>query len=418
MYTALVIHGLALLTVTWWVTRRCGSVINPVTYFAGFYAVQSLLSPFLYGTLGLFDDTDPDVIAVTAFYSSLYFACIALPFLLAKPRLYIRMHRIGRRLLPRKVRITRGTYVAIGLQLLAVFMLLIVASGTTLWLTEPRVAYQDSRAGAGVWWSQCQAMLVLGMAAYITRRQRKLWQIAVACFIAGYGASFLGSKAFMLFPVILAAFYYEHAVRPIPRIAVLVGALTMATGVFALQLIQGTAVSVAETIAYFDYFPNTTKFMADFGERFEHTYGGTWLSSLWQYVPRGLVSSKPFVYGQVVIMETYSPGAAELGATPGILPWAAAYLDFGALGVIAEGYVVGLISWYSFILLRVRRDLVALLVLGQIGLITSAFAAPFYGAPFLLFLAWLTVQIFWLRIVAGPKRRRIRQAAVATPAQL
>jgi len=417
MYTALVLHGLTLLAVTWWVTKRCRSVVNPVTYFAGFYTVQTVLSPFLYGTLGLFDDTDELVIAKTALYSSIYFVSIALPFLARTSKVNAWMHRMSKRVLPRPIRITNGVYVAIILQLLLFFILLIISSGTTQWVTEPRVAYEASRAGSGVFWSQCQCMLVLLAAAFLARKPRGAVSTLLICAITGGAAYFLGSKSFMLFPFILAAFYYEHTVKPIPRLAVALGAGGMALGVFVLQLLQGTATSVVETIAYFDYFPHTSTFLEDFGDRFHHTWGATWLSNVWQYIPRGLYPGKPFVYGQTSIMEEYNQGAAELGATPGILPWAASYLDFGVVGVIVEGLLSGVVARFAFFLLKARKDLVAILLFGQVGLITSSFAASFYGAPFLLFLAWLTVQIFWLRIVAGPKRRPIRAALMPRQAE-
>jgi hypothetical protein len=220
------------------------------------------------------------------------------------------------------------------------------------------------------------------------------------CLIASSAAYFLGSKSFMLFPFVLAAFYYEHAVRPIPRFAVLVGALALASGVFALQLLQGTAATIVDTIAYFEYFVNTAHFMEDFNGRFHFTYGGTWLSTLWQFVPRAIYPDKPFIFGQAVIMEDYNPGAGELGATPGILPWAASYLDFGSVGVVIDGLLTGMVAKGAFALLRLRPGFVAILIFGQIGLITNAFAQPFYGAPFLIFWLWLVGELWILGAAA------------------
>jgi hypothetical protein len=113
-------------------------------------------------------------------------------------------------------------------------------------------------------------------------------------------------------------------------------------------LIQGTSGDVLGTVLYFrDYFAFSTEFLGRFGE-FQHTYGATMLSEAWSVVPRGLVPSKPYVYGVVRILDVLSPGFAEAGHTAGILPWTAAYLDFGVLGVCILGFLTGLIRRVAF----------------------------------------------------------------------
>lgn len=414
MQYAFAAHGLLLVTIIWMVSRRYGTIIHPVAYFGGFYAVQTAISPALYGAIGLFDRTADSAIITTVAYSSLYFACIGLPFLTKPSLVYTLMRSATTQLLPRPPRMGRLIYIAIIVQFLLFFGLLMATSGTTEWITSPRVAYQESRAGAGVWWSLCQSMLVLLVAAFLSRKARSIFAAGGICLCSAVVAFFLGSKAFMLFPFILAAFYYEHRVRKIPRMWVLLGALGMVSGVFLLQFLQGTAGDLVETIAYFNYFPNTATFMEDFEWRFQHTWGATNLSTLWQFVPRGLYPDKPFVYGQIAIMEDYSPGAAELGATPGILPWAAAYMDFGVPGIIIDGLLTGAIAKGAFALLRRQTDVTSLIIFGQIGLITTAFASPFYGAPFLIFWAWLAGELAIFQLVAGMRAafaKNLRQSA-------
>ena len=373
MYNALAAHGCLLILLTWAVSRKYGTVVNPVTYFAGFYGVQTVISPALYVALEISTAADENAIVITVGFSALYFACIAVPFLLNRAPFYRWLRFATNHALPRMPRPSMSTYVAIVLQFALFFGVLIVASGTTQWLTESRTAYQESRAGVGVWWSLSQAMLLLLVAAFLQRKRRSAFATAAICLTSACGAYFLGSKSFMLFPFVIGAFYYQYRVRPIPRIVVLLGALGFVVGIFALQFLQGTAATLLDAVAYFDYFPNTARFIQDFNERFQHTWGETWLSNLWQYVPRGLYPGKPFTYGQMVIMEDYNPGAAELGATPGILPWAAPYLDLGWVGVMFDGLLTGLIARGAFDLLRRRGDLASIVTFGQIGLILGQF---------------------------------------------
>jgi hypothetical protein len=194
----------------------------------------------------------------------------------------------------------------------------------------------------------------------------------------------------MLFPLILAIFYYDLLIGRIPRWIILLAVLVVLVGISALQLLQGTAASIADTVGYFDYFHNTALFLDGMGNRFHFTWGATWLSSFWGYVPRGLFPYKPYAYGIAAIMEDFQPGAAELGSTDGILPWAASYLDFGVFGVAVEGLILGFVAKAVFENVRERPSMSTLLIFAQFGLQTSQ---PIYGAPLPLFWLWLVAQV-------------------------
>jgi oligosaccharide repeat unit polymerase len=411
VYIALIAHGLWMLTLAWLVSYNYRSILNPLAYFAVLFSIQTVFSPALYDALGLFKDFDEDATIKTVGLCSLYFTCIAIPFLSGRQSIgYTVLNNLANTALLRVPRLGRFVYFAIVMQFVAFFALLIIASGTTEWITAPRTAYQESRAGVGVWWALSQSMLVLLLTALLFRRQRNAFSTLVFCLVCACGAYFLGSKAYMLYPFILAAFYYEHTVRKIPRLLMLIGSLCMVAIMLVLQILQGTASTIVDTIAYFDYFPNTAMFVADFDDRFEHTWGSTWLSSLWQYVPRGLYPDKPYIFGQTVIMEVYNPGAGERGSTPGILPWSWAYLDFGWAGVAIAGLIAGTISKGAFTLLRKRTDMISLLIFAQIGTLVGL-ATPFFMAPFVFFWIWLAGQLFVLHFAAFIRKMLAKSTA-------
>ena len=382
-----VIYGIALLLFSLLVVRRYRTAVNPFTMFVVFYAVQTLLSPFL-------TDTLKDAQTTLAF-SFLYLVAVSFSFLFRWSPFYTLLNWGCNQLLPHQPHINSTTYIVLAVQFVVLFLLLIAASGTTDWLTSPRTAYQNNRAGVGVFWALCQSTIIVGLAIFLVRKERGKFATLLACFLCAGVAYFLGSKGFMLGFFVLAAFYYHHVVKQISRSMMLLGVFLFLAVHISLQFIYGTAIDIFGAIAYFDYFQNTVLFLENFDSYFSHSYGNTLLSTLWQYIPRGLYSDKPFAYGQAIIMEAFNPGAAALGHTPATLPWAAMYLDFGVFGIIIDGLMIGLVSKGAFDLFRSRKDVPSILVFWQIGLM--GFSQTFYSAPFPVFWLWLLVQILILR---------------------
>ena len=90
-----------------------------------------------------------------------------------------------------------------------------------------------------------------------------------------------------------------------------------------------------------DYVRTAVLFIDQFDQKYK--WGSVTLSELWFYVPRALYESKPYEYGLTYIHEALFPGMAELGHTPGVLPWITAYLDFWVVGVFAFGLISGMV---------------------------------------------------------------------------
>jgi hypothetical protein len=299
------------------------------------------------------------------------------------------------------------------LQCVGAFVLLCLTSHTTEWFTNPRNAYAVARhEGAGVWWAVTQALLLfhfmLVLARHDFREKRLLFgslklisfrvsPLLLTCLLCALPAYFLGSKAMMLFYFVTGLFWYQWTVRPASfKVVFAVGTAIVVT-VFGLLLLQGTAQSLTDAVLYLDYFRNAQMFLEDFRKSFGHTWGANTMSELWYYVPRVLYPAKPKVWGAMAITDVLYPSAIETGTTPGILPWASAYLDFALLGIIVFGLFKGFIAKAAFNVFRARRDIPSLMVFAQIGLITTEIAQFFFTAPLPVFWLWMVFEIVVIR---------------------
>jgi hypothetical protein len=247
------------------------------------------------------------------------------------------------------------THIFFGLYLLSYVALMVFSGMGTLWLTTPRMAYQNNgQTGAGTFFVTSCAFLtvayLLSLFLVSPRSKRSPKQIlALRTTFFMICAYFLGSKGVMLSMLIGSAAYYNYVIAPLRLRTVLFFILFVVVGFMLLQ-ITGTASTGAESnatsaILYFDYFHNTSEFLRRFSE-FGYRWGATNLSDFWTYVPRPLYPDKPKLWGQMVINEVLFPGAAEGGYTPAEGPWAADYLDFGLVGVVLSGLLHGLgLGW-------------------------------------------------------------------------
>ncbi len=386
-------YSLLLAACVWGVSRRYGTLINPVSYFGCFFGLQTLVVPVLFTHFDLLDLHEYSAAALvkTIGLSALYFGAISTAFMFRKSPFTRGLQFLLPKDSPRVGGLTR---LLASTQVIAAFGLLMAASSAgMLWFSNPRDAYQNCRIGAGLWWALSQASLLLVFTLILFTKRHSAKRVFAISLLFVSMTYFLGSKAFMLNYLVLAVFYVEHAIGRVDRRALIATAVFAFPVLAALQMLQGTAGALLDTLSYFDYFTNTGKFISDFGTIFEHRYGQAMLSDFWLYVPRALYSEKPYVYGAQQIMETYLPGVAEnTGSTPGILPWAGSYWDFGAAGVLVNGLITGFIARASFDLFRCKRGIWSFLLFGQIGLLSGDYAQIFFRAPIVVFFLWLYTQ--------------------------
>ena len=356
-------------------TVRYRTLLNPVSIFVGVeIGLLTLFSGFLaYRGLDSSDYSATDVVKTTM-VSIVYLAGTALPYL-SRDSLTARVFAIGPRLLGLNAGALASRFSIVKLAALlsaaalAFAALAVLGGGGALWITHSRQAYLEFRAGVGPFFAMTQWLLALAFLYCLWSCRPRRLRLAFATLCFAVLASFMGSKNNILLIFVVAIAYRHFAVKRISIVGFALAGVVFLAGIMALLVAHGSFASLPGAYAYFtDYFDTTAMLMSRFDE-FGYLHGKGWLSSLWFYVPRGLYAGKPYEYGVVLIHKVLFPGAAAQGHTPGILPWALSYLDFGILGVFVAGLGKGLwqrMAYEHF--LRHRQGLFAFLLMLQFSL--------------------------------------------------
>lgn len=248
-------------------------------------------------------------------------------------------------------------------------LLITFSSAGMLWLQDPRAAYLTGRAGMGPIFLMLQWGLMAILVYTIWTLRPGVVVMAFCCALYSIAAQLTGSKANILFGWIFAGLYYHFYIRKIPAILVVLAPIGAVGLVAGLLYLQGSYSNVLGAFAYFrDYAEVAGIFLSRFDE-FDFQFGYGAFSSLWFYIPRALVDTKPYEYGLTLIHAKLFPGYAEAGHTPGVLPWALSYLDFGFWGVFFGGIAVGVTRRAAYeAFLANRNSIFAFLLMVQIAL--------------------------------------------------
>lgn len=277
----------------------------------------------------------------------------------------------------------------------ALFFALLIrdSSAGAMWLTDPRSAYMFGRSASGHWYVLSQTCLFLSYLCWLyyerPRNRIVLLFWSLACVAAMF---YFGSKAAMVGVIVAGGVYFNFFVRTFSW-----GEIGLAAGlgvpvVLISPWLQGNFDSLRETLQYYDYFDNAARYVGR-EDQFGPYWGGSFVSSLWEYVPRRLVPDKPFVYGTLEVNEYFYEGAAKTGYTPGYLPWIPYHLDFNIAGVLLGASLMGFISKaiYTYFL-RYRS------FLGFLCFLQVAFIPVLRLAPVLYFCAMLLALAIALRM--------------------
>ena len=270
------------------------------------------------------------------------------------------------------------------------YLALMALSGAgLLWITDTRTAYQLFRVGVGHWWLMYQWLLIaaffLALFAHKHKRLPSLGLLSIT-FIFAFLLNYSGSKAAVLSILVIALLYFHYFVKKI-RLHLAFISVFVSISIFLAQLIfSGVYDGVGSAFEYFvDYF-YTSALLISHIEEIGHRYGEGLLTSLWFYVPRALFQDKPFEYGVTLIHQSLFPGMAEQSFTPGILPWALSYLDFGIFGVAIEGFFIGSFQRAVYMRFTIKKNMAMFAIM-----ISACYAPVFvYATPII----YLTIALF------------------------
>lgn len=220
------------------------------------------------------------------------------------------------------------------LYVVAFLTLALKTGGVADWLLNIRDSYINKREGNGLYYAA--AINFVSISYFFCGIASDNWRAFTFRSIFYFCAVYvLGSKGFLLnfFVFYLIIIWRQRQIK-IGRILLI--ALPV---VFLLLLVnffsnQG-AIELDSIAQYFEYYPNAAMYYADyFGGVIKLFEGQVFLSSFWEYVPRGLFPEKPYVYGILHVVEFYFPGGAESGNTPAIYGGVPQFADFGIIGLL------------------------------------------------------------------------------------
>lgn len=403
--------------------------LSPLSYFTVFYLLQVGFIPLVFINVvqSIFANFRIDTtyylytfqISILFFLSVIVGWYLVLHFRLGQMNVnkILRFLSIGRSGLKFGKSYLRFLSFAFLLCFLISFAILAQVSGAgTLWLTDSRTAYQFYRKGVGIFYAITTSFLTLSFLFSIFNCSHKknagmrsaILKIIPKVLFFMIIAYFLGSKGTILGIMTIALVYCNYNIVVIPLWFLSACAVGMLLMIFMIQFIQGTASSFTDTIAYADYFHNTSEFLRRFNE-FELQYGKVFLSNFWAYVPRIIYPDKPFEYGQLLINQVLFPGAAERTATPGLLGWAAMYLDLGIVGVCLAGLSKGLcLGWAHNFYLENKPGVINFIILLHLGGFHIVISFLPSAAFFLLFLPCFSLVILLIKsLVCGSKKKSI-----------
>jgi hypothetical protein len=286
---------------------------------------------------------------------------------------------------------------------IATFLILAIKSGGVAdWLSDVRGSYIRKREGNGTFYAAAIGFLSISYFFEGVSNPRPI-SFTLRSIVFFAGAYVLGSKGFVLQFFI---FYLVIIMRQ-GRVNVTRMLVVTMPAAFLLLLInffsQSDAIDLANVAEYFDYYPNAAMFYADYFNGAVHLFEGkVFLSSWWEYVPRGLFPDKPYIYGILNVVEIYYPGGAESGNTPAFYGGVPQFADFGFPGLLA----FALLNWTPLIYLaglryalKERAFLDPGPMTGRTIVISLLLFAPAFGA----FLPMGLVLLLLLFIIAVSK---------------
>ena len=225
--------------------------------------------------------------------------------------------------------------------LFVIFFYLLASSefGLVNWILDPRTGYQFYRTGQGHWYALGMSFLSAAFTCGVIKLNKpidvvvKLLVYLPFCFLFGSKAYLL---SFFIFTLILLWFMKWKSLKKFIAFGIPFIFLIMLFNFFG----NSNEVILEDVFSYFDYYKNAADYYKGYlSGNIDLFYGQVLISSLWEYVPRGIFPEKPYIFGGVLVADIFYPGAAEASHTPAFGGAVMNFADFGVFGVIILSFM-------------------------------------------------------------------------------
>lgn len=218
--------------------------------------------------------------------------------------------------------------------MIAAFLILAHRSlGLYQWIFNNRVAYIMGRAGNGIWYILFELFLIVSATlilciADMKKNKKVLFWYAII-FVSAY---FTGSKGMILSLGILFLINYDLYFKKISRKHLIILGCLGLLAVVALLWFQ-SGVSLLQYADYYKQFINFLDFRINNDWSYMHGQIA-WEEFFWKLIPRQFYPDKPYIYGQIRLVNIFFDKASiEAGNTPSLSEFIVPYADFGVFGV-------------------------------------------------------------------------------------
>lgn len=364
------------------ISKHVNSYINFMIPVIGFQVIQSVIAPLLGVFLGTLKINYVDYEVCLALI--IYNLTIVLGIKLKKTKVEQVVFNIWDYLdfTTNKKKLLRTSFVLI---IILTFLVMGVSSiGVISIIKNPRNFYQFHREGIGAFYSlYVSTILLLELyTQYTVKNKRKKIFFLFICLIFLY---FSASKEAFVYAAFIFIFFYDlkHKLK-FKHLIIIAFVMIFLMGV--LMIAQGTASSISGIISYFDYYYNTRLFFEKILNEGELFHGEIFTSSFYKYIPRGIIESKPKVYGSILIQEMLFPGLAESNHYPAFMGIVYNMGDFGFFELFIKSFILGISYGLKFSYYNQRKTFWSLVI----------YMSNFY-AIFWLFGGWMN-YFYWMLI--------------------
>jgi len=238
-----------------------------------------------------------------------------------------------------------------------IFFLFYVLATNGEALTQPRLTYQSSRAGIGIFWS---GFIVFSSMWYAVRVMNGA-NIFTSFFIYFIFCYFSASKGLVILATVPLLANPRMPLQK--KIALMVLCSPLIIYIFLSLFGQFGAgrefdnTLASRSLSYLNQFNLSAKVYNDYLlGKIDHTFGEIYLSGFWSYIPRAIYPDKPFTYGPIFLNELYFPGLAAKGITPSFGMFTTNFVDFGWGGAFTALLSLDKIFMFTSIYIIARNN--------------------------------------------------------------